>query len=176
MSNFELKHKCPHPSLSASGRDKYTGAIIFPTRTLASGFPKLRSKLFLFIAVLEGVWAREDGSALESGFVVVKENSNGLESCQEKGRRKPPPGTGLTQVRPAKTASDGPVSWGLHTHSAGWNKAHPSQGLTAQVVQVLAVHIGFDSYGFPFFFHCCVAMRGWWRPAPLKSRVWSPRK
>lgn len=57
INNFKLKHKCPHPSLSASGRYKYSGTTIVPTRTLASGFPKLRSKPCLFITLLEGVWA-----------------------------------------------------------------------------------------------------------------------
>lgn len=65
ISNFELKCKCPHPSLSASGRDKYTEATIFPTGTLASGFPKLRSKLCLLITLLEGLWA--EGSWVRLG-------------------------------------------------------------------------------------------------------------
>lgn len=84
--------------------------------------------------------------------MVEKENNNLLESCQKKIWRKPPPGTGLTEVCPVKTATDGQVSWGLPTHSPGWNKAHPYEGLTAQAVQILAVHIGFDSYRFQFLF------------------------
>lgn len=103
--------------------------------------------------------------------MVVKENSNQWESCQNESRRKPPPGTGLTQVSPAKTASDGQVSWGLH--SPGWNEAHPGNGLTAQAVWTVAVHTGFDSYGFQIFF--IVALQ-WWRAAPLNSSVRSPRK
>lgn len=75
--------------------------------------------------------------------MVVKGNSDQLESCQKESRRKPPLGTGLTQICPAKTAGDAQVSWGLRAYSPALNEAHTSKGLTAQAVWTVAVHISY---------------------------------